>query len=130
MDKQRKEELYEEYEKLHNNSIMRSRKYSSKFFKLYVFLFIMTIFVIICNGPSLENIVLLFIFAFCIGMSVHNKKKLSPDVTFKTEYLENSKSDEPDSMKDAKFIDDYSESYINAENEELSENYDDDFRNL
>lgn len=130
MNKQRKEELYDEYEKLHNNSIMRSRKFSSKFLKLYIFLFIMTIFVIVCNGPSLENIVLLLTFIFCIGMSVHNKKKLSPDVTFKTEYLENLQSEEPKSVDDTEYNDDYSEGYIDDENKETDVSSDDDFRNL
>lgn len=130
MNKQRKEELYDEYEKLHNNSIMRSRKFSSKFLKLYIFLFIMTIFVIVCNGPSLENIVLLLTFIFCIGMSVYNKKKLSPDVTFKTEYLENLQSEEPKSVDDTEYNDDYSEGYIDDENKETDASSDDDFRNL
>ena len=130
MDKQRKEELYDEYEKLHNNSIMRSRKFSSKFLKLYIFLFIMTVFVIVCNGPSLENIVLLLTFIFCIGMSVYNKKKLSPDVTFKTEYLENLQSEEPKSVDDTEYNDDYSEGYIDDENKETDASSDDDFRNL
>lgn len=130
MNKQRKEELYDEYEKLHNNSIMRSRKFSSKFLKLYIFLFIMTIFVIVCNGPSLENIVLLLTFIFCIGMSVYNKKKLSPDVTFKTEYLENLQSEEPKSVDDTEYNDDYSEGYIDDENKETDVSSDDDFRNL
>lgn len=90
----------------------------------------MTIFVIVCNGPSLENIVLLLTFIFCIGMSVHNKKKLSPDVTFKTEYLENLQSEEPKSVDDTEYNDDYSEGYIDDENKETDVSSDDDFRNL
>lgn len=137
MNKQRKEELYDEYEKLHNNSILRNRRFSSKFLKFYIFLFIMTIFVIVCNGPSLENIVLLLVFAFCIGMSVYNKKKLSPDVTFKTEYLEDSQNekaesvDNAESMDNKEYIDFYSEDYIDNENEEMDmNNNDNNFRNL
>lgn len=90
----------------------------------------MTIFVIVCNGPSLENIVLLLTFIFCIGMSVYNKKKLSPDVTFKTEYLENLQSEEPKSVDDTEYNDDYSEGYIDDENKETDASSDDDFRNL